>query len=332
MSIGIIANPASGKDIRRLVSCATTIDNQEKVNIVMRILMAALGMGEDKIYIMPDSFGLGDTALDLLEREGYDPSPVEIIDMPISASTEDSIRAGRWMEGKGVACIVVLGGDGTSRAVAKGVTTTPLIPISTGTNNVYPQFMEGTVVGVAAGIADQLEDISDCCIKDKIIEIYIGDTLKDLALIDATVSSHEHVGSRAIWETEKILAIVCTRCHPASIGFSAVPGALITVSDEDEYGVLVRPDPRGIGIKASVAPGVIQKMRMSPPVKLGLDRAYELTFDTNGMIALDGEREIKVRAGERVVFKITQRGPYRLNVRQVIEKGQRENLFRIKED
>ena len=34
-SIGIIANPASGKDIRRLVSYATTIDNQEKVNICL---------------------------------------------------------------------------------------------------------------------------------------------------------------------------------------------------------------------------------------------------------------------------------------------------------
>ena len=40
-SIGIIANPASGKDIRRLVSYATTTDNQEKVNIVKRIVLAA---------------------------------------------------------------------------------------------------------------------------------------------------------------------------------------------------------------------------------------------------------------------------------------------------
>ena len=32
-TIGVIANPASGKDIRRLVSYATTIDNNEKVNI-----------------------------------------------------------------------------------------------------------------------------------------------------------------------------------------------------------------------------------------------------------------------------------------------------------
>ena len=32
-SVGIIANPASGKDIRRLVAHGTVFDNDEKVNI-----------------------------------------------------------------------------------------------------------------------------------------------------------------------------------------------------------------------------------------------------------------------------------------------------------
>ena len=54
-TIGIIANPASGKDIRRLVSYATTIDNREKVNIVKRITLAAQSMGIDRIQFMPDS-------------------------------------------------------------------------------------------------------------------------------------------------------------------------------------------------------------------------------------------------------------------------------------
>jgi len=31
--VGIIANPASGKDIRRLVSQAITVGNQQKVNV-----------------------------------------------------------------------------------------------------------------------------------------------------------------------------------------------------------------------------------------------------------------------------------------------------------
>ena len=36
--IGIIANPSSGKDIRRLVADADGIDNQHKANIVRRVL------------------------------------------------------------------------------------------------------------------------------------------------------------------------------------------------------------------------------------------------------------------------------------------------------
>ena len=58
-SIGVIANPASGKDIRRLVSYATTIDNNEKVNICKRIVLAAQGMGIDEVFFMPDTFMIG---------------------------------------------------------------------------------------------------------------------------------------------------------------------------------------------------------------------------------------------------------------------------------
>jgi hypothetical protein len=32
--VGIIANPASGKDIRRLVALGSSVDNNEKINIV----------------------------------------------------------------------------------------------------------------------------------------------------------------------------------------------------------------------------------------------------------------------------------------------------------
>ena len=38
-TIGIVVNPNSGKDIRRLVTHATMIDNLEKVNILCRIIM-----------------------------------------------------------------------------------------------------------------------------------------------------------------------------------------------------------------------------------------------------------------------------------------------------
>ena len=38
-TVGIIANPASGKDIRRLIAHGSVFDNQEKVNIVRRVML-----------------------------------------------------------------------------------------------------------------------------------------------------------------------------------------------------------------------------------------------------------------------------------------------------
>ena len=92
-TIGIIANPASGKDIRRLVSYATTIDNREKVNIVKRITLAAQSMGIDRILFMPDTFQIGRTVMSDLARDGLLEAELCVLDMPITASYEDTIRA-----------------------------------------------------------------------------------------------------------------------------------------------------------------------------------------------------------------------------------------------
>ncbi len=45
--VGIIANPASGRDIRRLVAYGTVFDNNEKMAIVRRVLLGleAVGIG-----------------------------------------------------------------------------------------------------------------------------------------------------------------------------------------------------------------------------------------------------------------------------------------------
>ena len=48
--------------------------------------------------------------------------------------------------------MLTLGGDGTNRAFALGWRDAPLLPISTGTNNVFPRFVEATVAGAAAGL------------------------------------------------------------------------------------------------------------------------------------------------------------------------------------
>jgi predicted polyphosphate/ATP-dependent NAD kinase len=62
--IGIIANPASGKDIRRLVAYGSVFDNVEKTNIVKRILKALDALRVRDVFIMSDAYGIGLRALE----------------------------------------------------------------------------------------------------------------------------------------------------------------------------------------------------------------------------------------------------------------------------
>ena len=66
-SIGIIANSASGKDIRRLVAHATVFNNNEKANILERIIISAQELGVDKVIIMPDFYRMGSIVKNSLE-------------------------------------------------------------------------------------------------------------------------------------------------------------------------------------------------------------------------------------------------------------------------
>ena len=64
------------------------------------------------------------------------------------------------MVANGVRCLITLGGDGTNRIVAKASGDVPLMPISTGTNNVFPVMIEGTIAGLAAGLAAAVAEVA----------------------------------------------------------------------------------------------------------------------------------------------------------------------------
>ena len=93
--VGIIANPASGKDIRRLVSHATVVNNHEKASIVRRVLVALHAAGVEQVDIMPDPFGIGAHALDGLCVQPGVAGVASIVEMPYDGSPEDSTRAAR---------------------------------------------------------------------------------------------------------------------------------------------------------------------------------------------------------------------------------------------
>lgn len=327
-SIGIIANPASGKDIRRLVSYATTIDNQEKVNIVKRIVLAAQSFGIDSVWIMPDTFQMGFTVISDLSCDEKLHIDCRVLDIPLTATSEDTTRAAAEMEKMGVGCVIVLGGDGTSRAVAKSLTDTPLLPLSTGTNNVYPTMVEGTVAGMAAAAIALMPNPRECCTKDKRIELYKNGDLLDIALIDAVITDDLWVGAKAIWDAEKLKHIFVTRCHPASIGFSSAAGCIEIVEDNDPYGLALTLGEKGEEIIAPIAAGVLASLKYLKAEFLPLGTPMELVMKWDCMVALDGERELRCKKGDCLTLAITRKGPWRVQIKKTLEKAVEIGLFK----
>lgn len=327
--IGIIANPASGKDIRRLVSHATVIDNHEKINIVERIILAAQSCGVEKVYIMPDSYQMGYKVYDNLVNSGELDIDLDILDMKITASYKDSFRAAELMEEMGIQCIVALGGDGTSRAIAKGIKNCPLISLSTGTNNVYPEMIEGTVAGIAAGIIaiSSPSDILRTCSRNKRIEIYRDGELLDIALVDAVIARSLYVGSKAIWEFDDIIKIIATRGNPFSIGFSTLIGSCAILLDQDDFAYSLDLTQNDQVILAPIAAGIVRTFNVGFLEKILLDSSYVYIAEEKGIIALDGEREVQFSQGDKLEFRITRQGPLHVDVIKTIELAQKNKFF-----
>lgn len=330
-SIGIIANPASGKDIRRLVSHATVIDNNEKTNIVERIVLGAQALGVKSVFIMPDSYNMGYRVEDKLKSCNDLKCEINVINMMRFDSMEDTVKAADYMENnEDIKCIVTLGGDGTNRAVAKTLKNTPIITISTGTNNVYPIMIEGTIAGMAAAaVASGRFDKNKFITKDKRIEIYKDDKLLDIALIDAVISKDVFIGSKAIWDMDSIEKIFVTRGHPGSIGFSSLVGCKMIIHPEDDFGAWMDINVSNEKIKAPIAAGVVETISVGELRILGLDKEYEFIANNRGTIALDGEREIEFSKNQKFVFKIRRTGPYHVDVIKALETAQLNGFFTI---
>lgn len=328
-AIGIIANPMSGKDIRRLVSHATAIDNNEKINIIERVVVGAQAMGVDLIVMMPETFNMAYRAVnDLIKSDQLD-CEVEVMDYHIYGMTRDTEEAARRLEADPrIGCIVSLGGDGTNRAIAKHIHTTPLISISTGTNNVYPEWVEGTVAGLAAGlVAKEAELLCQYLIRQKRIDIAINGEPRDIALVDAVLSNDPIIGSKAIWRTTQIKSIFVTRCHPASIGFSAIAGVRQLIRKEDNFGGYVHLGDEYDKLVAPVAPGIVELIAVSEMTQMPLKKEVVIEVEERGTLALDGERELYVKPGDKVSFTITRKGPRQVLVKDMLEEAQRHGMF-----
>ncbi|MBU2535731.1 MAG: NAD(+)/NADH kinase [Chloroflexota bacterium] len=325
--VGIIANPASGKDIRRLVAYASIMDNNEKTNQLRRIIMGIDATGVDEILIMPDYYGLGQRALDGIGGKKLN-TKVCVMDMPITYTSEDSTRAAELMGEQDVGCIVTLGGDGTNRDVAKKSGDIPLVPVSTGTNNVFPVMVEATTAGLAAGITARklVDDREIIKIHKRLAVIRNGQEI-DMALIDAVVLNQLFVGARAIWELPEVRQIICTRAEPTNMGMTAIGGNLCPVGPDDTRGIYLRLGNGHLKVRAAVLPGVVSEVGIAE-WKL-LEPGDEVTVEHKpSVIALDGEREITVRDTDQIKIRLQSDGPPVVDIEKTLRAAVEQGFFR----
>jgi len=323
--VGIIANPASGKDIRRLVSHATVTSNTEKTDILKRVILGIDSTGVDEILIMPDYYGLGIRALDALDHHPLS-SRITMLDLEIQGDQEDSIQAAQIMKESGVDCIITLGGDGTNRVVSKTCGEVPLIPISTGTNNVFPVMSDGTTAGMAAGIlARKIVDSEEVTSRRKRIKLLRGGEEKDHALIDAVVVTESFIGARALWDMQRIEQIFLTQAEPGSIGLSSIGAALKPVGVQDQFGLLIELGP-GRKVKAPIAPGLIMEVEVKSYRVLEPGERVPLTLAPS-IIALDGEREIEINVADRFEMVLGMDGPRVGDISKILQEAVKRGFF-----
>jgi len=326
--VGIIANPASGKDIRRLVAYASLTSNRDKTDLVRRIILGAQSTGVDEIVIMPDYYGLGSLAAAGLSR-GETTSRISVLDMDVGGTQDDSSAAMALMSELGVGCVVTVGGDGTNRAVAKGGRSVPIVPLSTGTNNVFPVMVEATTAGVAAGVvACGAVDLDDVVSVHKRLIITQDGTERDMALIDAVVLEQAFVGARAVWNLSEVRQVVCTRAEPESIGLSAIGGSICPVGPEDDCGLYLELGDGSLKCRAAVLPGVVREVSVREYRRLPLGEEVRLTLRPC-LLALDGERELVLGAGSEATVRVERDGPRVVDINKTVRQAAARGFFTV---
>lgn len=312
--IGIIANPVSARDIRRIVANAGNLQITDRVSMLLRVLSAAGAMGLRKALMMPDNGGVSAMLIRSLKREvhlHHVYPELQFLDMVPTTTVNDTFVAARMMREAGVDVIVVLGGDGTHRAVVRECTDIPIAGMSTGTNNAFPEMREPTITGMAVGLyASGKVSAAQAIVQNKLIEVSINEgARRDIALVDAVISTERFIGARALWKMENLAAVYLTFAESQAIGLSAIGGLLHPIGRREPGGLAIELcgdlSAARLQLLAPIAPGMVSPVGITQWEPMPANKPFTVAQGA-GVVALDGEREMTFDAGDRVQITLRQ--------------------------
>ena len=325
ISVGILANPASARDVRRLIAHASTVTVAERCSMIQRALIGLARMGVDRVLIMRDHGGIAQ-GLELAQKNRRKDQPLqwpklEYLEMEVGGEATDTLNAVTMMCEQECRVIIVLGGDGTHRLVAHACGEIPLACISTGTNNVFPKFIESTVAGMAAGaLAVKKVQQELVCLRNKRLLLEINGKAQISALVDICVTSEDWIGTRAVWRPKDLRELYLSFAEPGAIGLSSIGSLVLPRARELNEGLEIMMEPsstNGIKVEAPIAPGLITEINVDScrPLRLGEPKSIRIP---KGTLALDGEKEIEFNAEDQVKITLDPLGPWSINVDKIM--------------
>ena len=98
VTVGVIANPMSGRDIRRLVASASVFPNAEKASMVVRLTAAAGALGVGRVLVSTDTFGVSAAVLRESRRRAEAGDPRSKLRTSRHARATSSAVAIAWWE------------------------------------------------------------------------------------------------------------------------------------------------------------------------------------------------------------------------------------------
>jgi predicted polyphosphate/ATP-dependent NAD kinase len=364
LTLGIIANPVSARDIRRVVANAGNLQITDRVNIVLRVLSSAAACGVKRALVMPDRGGIRALLERHLKRHHphhhhshHEPQAsefpqVEFLAMEPESTVDDTFAATRLLVRAGVSAIVVLGGDGTHRAVARELVAAgsriPIAGLSTGTNNAFPEMREPTIVGMAVGLyaSGRIAPGAQALVPNKLVEVHVADPVRgdqrDIAIVDAVVTHDRTVGARALWKTSSLDAAYLAFADPQSIGLSAIGGLLQPVGRREPGGLAVQLAQQGdvddrashhaaapwtTTLHAPIAPGMVRPVRIASWRRMAAGEPHTVAARA-GTVALDGERELAFEPGQRVQMTLRENAFFTVDVARCMTAAAQQGLLR----
>jgi len=324
-ALGILINPVSGRDARRLFARASPSTHESKRNQVERIIVGAAAAGVEKIVLVHDAFRIADSAVEAL---GVDVE-IQLEDIGSRCNASDTVSAVNLMRNANCGALAVLGGDGTSRIVARSWPDATILPLSTGTNNVFPLMLEATVAGAAAGlVAAGRVPRADASERAKVVRIEIDGEDDDLALIDAVKMVDDSTGNLLPFDPAQMRELVLSRALPHAVGMSPVGGLLEPCAAEDNFGVLVRctgPSEGRHRLLAPISPGLYRSVEIAGHRRLPMGERVEIHGP--GLIACDGDRERALAPGQRAWLRVERNGPYVIQPNRALAAGVHAGVY-----